>query len=138
MRLATTPYAWGGDDPMGGLDCSGYVIELLQSCGILKHGTDYTSQALHDYLDKLGALGKPVPAFGDIVFYGRGGSTRLITHVGFALNRFIVMQSAGGNSKTKTLDDAIKQNAFVKPRPLDYRKDRAAILRPNYYMIGAA
>jgi len=31
-----TFYLWGGDDPLAGFDCSGFVIEILKSVGILE------------------------------------------------------------------------------------------------------
>ena len=30
MAFIGTPYVWGGDDPMGGFDCSGFCIEVLK------------------------------------------------------------------------------------------------------------
>jgi hypothetical protein len=42
-----------------------------------------------------------------------------------------IINAGGGGSKTLTIKDAAAQNAFVKIRPFDYRKDIVAILRPN-------
>ena len=40
-----TPYIWGGDD-FSGFDCSGFVIEILKSVGILPRDGDWTAAML--------------------------------------------------------------------------------------------
>jgi cell wall-associated NlpC family hydrolase len=42
-----TPYQWGGDDPIGGVDCSGYVILCLQAVGLFPVGQDTTADGLY-------------------------------------------------------------------------------------------
>ncbi|MFC1535727.1 NlpC/P60 family protein, partial [Candidatus Neomarinimicrobiota bacterium] len=34
------PYLWGGDDAVAGYDCSGLVIEILKSVGLLQRSGD--------------------------------------------------------------------------------------------------
>ena len=34
-HLLGTPYRWGGDDPILGFDCSGFIVEILKSVGVL-------------------------------------------------------------------------------------------------------
>ena len=31
-----TPYRWGGDDPLTGIDCSGLALEVLKAAGIYR------------------------------------------------------------------------------------------------------
>jgi cell wall-associated NlpC family hydrolase len=135
LSFSGLPYCWGGDDPMGSFDCSGLCIELLQSCGQFPHGKDATAQGLLNYFDRGGrATYQSVPRFGSLVFYGK--STTKVTHIGFALDRFRILEAGGGGPHVKTLDDAIKYNAFIRIRPYDLRKDQVAILRPYYQSIG--
>lgn len=129
LSMLGTPYRWGGDDPMAGFDCSGLIVELFQSVGIIEHGTDYTAQQLHDLVSIMGAE-KEVYGFGSLVFYGT--SPEKITHIGLMMDESRIIEAGGGGRKIKTVEDAIRYNAHVRIRPYDYRPDVVAVLRPNY------
>lgn len=120
------PYRWGGDDPMAGFDCSGLVQEILASVGLDPLG-DQSAQMLYDYFKP---VSQSVIGPGALVFFGK--DIRSITHVGFMVNSRCMVEAGGGGSTTTTLDAAIKQNAFVRIRPFDHRKDRVAVLMPRY------
>ena len=45
-RYLGKPYIWGGDDPVGGFDCSGLVVELFKSVGKLPRQGDWTAHDL--------------------------------------------------------------------------------------------
>lgn len=126
ISLLGTPYRWGGDDPLQGFDCSGLVIELLQSAGVLPYGFDTTSQGLYDLFKKQGVLSEKT--FGSLAFFGRGS----ISHVGFMLDDFRMIEAGGGDSRTITTIDAAKNNAFVRIRPLTWRSDLVALIMPDY------
>lgn len=128
LQLVGTPYRWGGDDPMLGFDCSGLVIELLQSKGVLPRGYDNTAQGLYNKFKKEGSSW--VKNFGALAFFGR--STDRITHVGFMLDHYRMLEAGGGGSQTITRLEAAKRNAFVRIRPLSWRNDLVAIVKPNY------
>lgn len=121
------PYIWGGEG-RDGVDCSGYVQQILQAAGIDPKG-DQTADALfrHFYFHHSRRLLSP-PKAGALVFYG---SRDKKSHVAFALNEDLVIESAGGGSKTLTQSDALRDRAFVRIRPFDYRTVEA-ILMPNY------
>lgn len=131
LRLLALPYVWGGDDPLVGFDCSGYVIELMRSVGQLPMAGDWRAQGLYDHFEagaRADALG--VPRFGALVFYGR--SVTEITHVAFALDTDRIAEFGGGGSRVKSAAEAAVANAYGRIRPVDHRGDRVAILRPKY------
>jgi len=127
MTFIGVPYRWGGDDPMEGYDCSGFVQELLMSVGVDPIG-DQTSHMLYRYFC---AKGKKINEIktGALVFYG---SETKITHVALAIDSFRIIEAAGGGSKTKNEKIAARQNAFIRIRPARRRKDLQAIIMPKY------
>jgi peptidoglycan DL-endopeptidase CwlO len=120
------PYRWGGDDPMEGFDCSGLVNELLQSVGVLPHKSDFTAQMLYDKF----RTGDNICKLGHLLFFGK--SMKEVTHVTMALCETLMIEAGGGGSSTISLDAAVKQNAFVRVRPIWIRTDLVGYGRPNY------
>jgi cell wall-associated NlpC family hydrolase len=119
-----TPYKWGGDD-FSGFDCSGFVVEVLQGVGILPHGRDYSANDLY-------SIFKPSRVetgyAGCLAFWideeGRA------CHVMLMVDNQHVIGASGGGPNTATLPDAIRENAYIKLRPLTYRKGTPVILDP--------
>lgn len=133
IRFVGKPYVWGGELPAPP-DCSGYVQELLRSCGEDPAG-DQTAQGLYDWFETRGR--HQIQKCGSLVFYGQ--SVRAISHVAMMIDQYRIVEAAGGDSTTKTEADALKRpGAMVRMRLLDYRRDRVAIVRPHYSFIGQA
>lgn len=132
MKHVGLPYRWGGDNPVEGYDCSGFVIELLKSVGELGHNVDMTSQGLFDHYEKQGVQNSY--GLGSLSFYGM--SATKIRHVGFCLDEYRMVEAGGGTSTTTNVTEAIKQNAFIRIRPIKSRKDFVGLLRPRYNSIG--
>jgi cell wall-associated NlpC family hydrolase len=126
LQFVGLPYRWGGDDTIDGFDCSGFVQELLASVGMDPRG-DQTSDALyrHFLLQPHSNALKP----GSLAFFG---SQSRITHVAMMINHWQMIEAAGGGSRTKTRSDAASQNAYIRIRPLNLRRDLVAVLHPNY------
>ena len=123
-RLLGTPYRWGGDDPVAGLDCSGLVVEILKSVGLLPRDGDWSAAQLAEHFTRPGAphpVYRPLSAIpaGALVFWG----APKITHVELAwrvLERgpTLTIGASGGGSATVDLAAAERQNAYVKVRPV--------------------
>jgi len=127
------PYKWGGNDTIDGMDCSGFVQELLESSGASADPPrDRTSQQLYDYFAEHGSWNKR--RVGGLVFYGE--SNKRITHVAFLIDSYRVIEAAGGGSRTHDRRDAARDDAFIRIRPVNYRKDLRAIIYPDYSSIG--
>lgn len=125
MKLVGLPYRWGGDDTIEGFDCSGLVIELLKTTGVLPGGFDDTAEGLRSH-PKIKKIATPI--FGALVFFGN----KKATHVGFCLNNHLMIEAGGGGSKTNNIDDAARQNAYVRVRPIKNRNDILGYGWPEY------
>ena len=120
------PYLWGGDDPMAGFDCSGLVMEALQSVGMIKRGLDYTAAGLYNMFRSRVV---DTPKAGCLVFWydSHGGN---IIHVEMCVDKYYVVGASGGGRATDSLQDAIDQNAYVKMSPINYRGSNYIIVDP--------
>jgi len=118
-----TPYSWGGQD-FSSFDCSGLAHEVLQSVGLEPHNFDSTA---HDLYLKFIDHKVENPYAGCLVFWFRDGRA---VHVEMLIDDSLVIGASGGGSSVKSLKDAIRQNAFVKMRPLYYRGENFKIIDP--------
>jgi len=119
-----TPYHWGGDDPMAGFDCSGFVVEVLQAVGKLQ-ARDYSAHDLYTlFKPNVVALG-----YAGCLAFWLNDAGRAV-HVMLLIDNAHVIGASGGGSKTDDLADAIRENAFIKMRPLSYRKGTPIIVDP--------
>ena len=121
LKYHGTPYRWGGDDP-DGFDCSGYVIEALQSVGRFPEGMDTTAHGLFRRYPST-----QFPRTGCLVFYG---SAAHITHVAWCLDKNLAIGANGGGSFVRSHADAMTHNAFIKIRPIYYRADVVGFADP--------
>ena len=122
LHLVGTPYLWGGDDPMSGFDCSGLCIELLKSVGSLPRAGDWTADGLMTQFGwpevPWGSLRQP----GQLVFWGGGGKASHVEMVykvyGVVDPLIITVGASGGGSATNSQQVAVRQNAYIKLRPV--------------------
>jgi len=118
------PYRWGGDDPMAGFDCSGYIVEILKSVAILPRIGDWTAQDIYDLY-----VGQkfPIAEEGMLVFWR---NNRRIIHVEYCLNEDLSIGASGGGGRTITEEEAIEQNAYIKVRSFWSRKNPIGFFDP--------
>lgn len=120
------PYMWGGDDPIAGFDCSGFVIECLKSAGILPRRGDWAAQGIWDMFNKNLAVNTPGP--GCLVFWeSRGGR---VIHVEMCIDDELAIGASGGGSENTTRGEAIKKNAYIKIRPFRGRANIKGYIDP--------
>lgn len=129
LKMVGCPYIWGGGNPWSGLDCSGFVIWIYQAFGILASG-DWTAQSLHNHLLLQEGAERDPADQGDLVFYG--SSKEHITHVMLLLSSTLVIGASGGGRKTRTFEDARRQGAQVKVKPIAYRSDEVAMVHVKF------
>ena len=104
-------YIWGGDDPIKGVDCSGLVVEILKSVGVLSRKGDWNANSLYQLFNN-----KPSePKAGCLVLWG---NNKRMTHIEFCIDGVHTMGASGGGSANMTREDAIRKNAYVKVRPI--------------------
>jgi hypothetical protein len=115
------PYIWGGDDPIEGFDCSGFVVEVLKSVGLLPPSGDWNAAALYERFRHTATRDPASLTPGMLVFWHRGTPPR-IGHVEMVYYRdsdtVLTIGAAGGGATTLTRADAVKQNAYVRIRPI--------------------
>lgn len=127
-----TPYIWGGDDPSG-FDCSGFVIECLQSVGVLPRQGDWSAAGLWGKFQQ-GLRRNPEDYRpGDLVFwFARGGMN--VIHVEILVDGGRSIGAQGGGSAVTDTVEAWRRNSYIKVRPFATRDFMAGILNPFCYL----
>lgn len=116
------PYIWRKQSPLVGFDCSGLVIYGLWSVGELPR-VDKSAQMLFDHYITQGnqVYGPNPPKRGDLCFFG--ASKIAVSHVTTYLGNGLMIEAGGGDSTCINLAKAIEMDAYVRIRPITWRKD---------------
>ncbi len=128
LQMVGRPYHFGGDDPLSGFDCSGVACEMLRAAGVVHYDFRTNAQGLYETIKAAGI--KAEPALGSLSFYGKDEHS--ITHVGFCIDGYTMVEAGGGDATTLDVIFASKQNAFVRFRPVKFRHDYLFSIHPNY------
>jgi len=110
VSFLLTPYVWGGDD-FSGIDCSGYVREILLAVG----QEDPEDKAAHGLYLKFKAEGKIIDLEdiqpGCLIFFMKSGSA---THVEMIIDPVGLSIGASGGGRPKfNLFDEIKKDPIL-------------------------
>lgn len=106
-------YKWGGNNRLEGMDCGGFVAEVLRSAGLVPPHQDLNASMLFDRFAK-SSPSVPVQ-YGALLFFG--DSERSITHVAIGLNEAQMIEAGGGRQGFDSLADATKgMGAMVRVR----------------------
>ena len=111
------PYKWGGNDPMTGFDCSGLMVEVLQTVGLMGRGSDDTADGLSRMFNETEVFQPGVMVFWDWNKDGRIDHVEMIAHVDDD-GEIYTVGASGGDSSTSSVQAAIMADAYVKMRPL--------------------
>lgn len=114
-RFDGVPYLYAANGPLA-FDCSGYVRFLLQVVDLLPQQGDWTA-------DQLARMFEPTlnPEPGDLAVYG---TEHKVTHIMVVTGHGSqVIGAHGGDSRTRTLQDALHRRARVSLERADYRSD---------------
>lgn len=117
QNLLNLPYRWGGNNPLEGFDCSGLIIEILQSVGIFEKNKDTTAHGLSLLYPETDILTPGCLVFWDWNKDKRMDHVEMIAFIDDTGSIFTI-GATSGDSKTTNLTNAVMQNAYVKIRPL--------------------
>ena len=119
MLFIGTPYIYGGNCVLTGIDCGALVAESLRSIG--KHGkSDINAQMIYDKYAPVGYRDREIKK-DSILFFGPDISS--ISHVAIALDNELMVEAGGGDERTTTKKIAAEMNAYVRVRPINNRRD---------------
>jgi cell wall-associated NlpC family hydrolase len=135
LAMIGKPYFWGGDDPVGGFDCSGLCSEILRASGVVPYKFRTNAQGILN-LFRTGGFPVCEPGFGALAFYGK--SPNEVDHIAFCIDEHTIIEAGGGDSSTVNAARASAQNAFVRMRPVKFRKDFLFCYMPAYPFKGEA
>lgn len=128
------PYIYGGNHRVPGLDCSGFICEILRSVGVVGKREDLSALELYKgFSVREGSthIGPhPITPTGALLFYGKSVPT--ISHVALVVSPYSVIECGGGDHTTITVEIANQLGAGVRKSWIGHRTDKLAAVYPPY------
>lgn len=123
-------YRYGSNSRLMGLDCSGFICDVLRMPGIVGIRDDYAAKDLLPFLLAQGGTHVVAPfPLGSILFFGLDGRP---SHVGMSVSPLTMIESAGGDHTTTSYDAAAALNACVKISMISKRRNFICAVYPKY------
>lgn len=117
-----TPGHWGtehGGDDFLGMDCSGFLSEVVQAVGLAPHRMRLSAHDWYRYFtEERGCQLLDRARCGALQFFFDENDR--VVHVNICFNGAFVVGAIGVSSKVTGDEEAAARNAFVKMRPVDY------------------
>jgi cell wall-associated NlpC family hydrolase len=126
ISLCNVPYKWGGNDPLVGLDCSGFAQIPLKTVGVLPKEKDRNTQMIYEYLRMRPYTSEMAPD--SILFYGK--SLSRLTHMAIVISDELMIEAGGGDRNCLDIYDAIRNDAKVRVVPI--RHNFVACVKVKY------
>jgi len=123
-RFFLKPYIYGGQGPDGWC-CSGLIVAVLRGIGWLKTNEDLSADGLYKRYHE--GNEQKLPYAGCLVFWFKNGRAY---HVAMLIDNFYIIEAGGGDADTQSAEDAARDDAMVRMRPIDYRGKRYKIIDP--------
>lgn len=125
-KFLLKPYIYGGQGPDGWC-CSGLFTAVLRGVGLLKNKEDLSADGLYKKFHEGRDVTNDPRYWGCLVFWFKGGRAY---HVAMTIDNFHIIEAGGGDADTKTEEDAAKDDAFVRMRPINYRGEDYRVIDP--------
>jgi cell wall-associated NlpC family hydrolase len=116
-HMIGSTYRWDDRNSSTGLDCSGLIVELLKSAGVLPLDGSWTASEL---ADRYAHYAVQTVHEGCLLFWG---ADQKIRHVEFAISPFHSLGALGDGGSTVRISEAISSSSFVRVRPIVGRTD---------------
>lgn len=125
-------YRYGGKARFAGMDCSGFVCDVLRHDGVVPLKSNYCAQDLYSVLLKRpGSTIQTAPyASGAVLFFG--STTTQIDHCALVTDALHMIECAGGASTTVNFNQAVDLNAGVREVPIITRRNLLVCVMPKY------